>query len=493
MGGRYDIYEDIARRTGGDIYVGVVGPVRTGKSTFITKFMETLVIPVIKDKNLKQRTVDELPQSAAGKTIMTTQPKFVPSNAVKILLKDKVSMKVRMLDCVGYLVDGVMGHMEGDMPRLVKTPWSSADMPFEQAAEIGTQKVIKEHSTIGILITTDGSIADIPRHSYVTSEERVVAELKELNKPFIVILNSKEPKGSSCQKTRDALEERYQVPVLAVDIANMGMEEINLIFEKVLFEFPIKNIDISLPTWMSALDKDNKLINDLLLNILDKTKNYRIMKHHSDLLESYDMDDNFEKPEIKEVLPGTGKVVYSINAKQELFLKILSIEAGMEIKDDFTLMGYIRALSKSKLSYDRIKDALLEAESKGYGVVTPTMGDMSLEEPQIVRQGSKFGVRLKASAPSWHILKVDINTEVSPIVGTEQQSEELVKYLLSEFENDPKGIWETNMFGKSLNMLVKEGLTNKLHAMPNDAQEKMRRTIGRIVNEGKGGMICILL
>lgn len=493
MGSRYEIYKDIAKRTGGDIYVGVVGPVRTGKSTFITKFMETLVIPAISDKNLKQRTIDELPQSAAGKTIMTTQPKFVPSNAVKITLKDKISLNVRMLDCVGYLVDGAMGHMESDKPRLVKTPWSNNDMPFEKAAEIGTQKVIQEHSTIGILLTTDGTIAEIPRHNYIAAEERVVKELKELNKPFMVILNSKEPTGDNCQKTRQALEEKYKVPVLAIDVANMSMENINEIFEKILFEFPIKNIDICLPSWMSALARDNKIINEMMTSILEMTKDYKKMKDYSGFMENFTANENFDKPEINEILPGSGKIIYSIKVKQELFFKVLSAEAGFEICDDFTLMGYIKALSKAKIEYDKLKAALTDVQEKGYGVVTPTMDDMSLEEPQIVKQGSRFGVRLRASAPSLHIMRVDINTEVSPIVGTEQQSEELVKYLLSEFENDPKGIWETNMFGKSLHMLVKEGLTNKLHAMPSDAQNKMRKTLGRIVNEGKGGMICILL
>ena len=490
MSGKYDIYKDIAKRCGGDIYIGVVGPVRAGKSTFIRRFMESLVIPSIADKNLKQRTIDELPQSADGKTIMTTQPKFVPSNAVKITLKEKINLNIRMIDCVGYLVDGAIGHLENDKPRLVKTPWSDKELPFEKAAEIGTQKVITEHSTIGIVMTTDGTIADIPRHSYISAEERVVKELKQCNKPFVIVLNSKEPSSSDCQKIKTALEEKYQIPVLALDALQMELGDISTILEKVLYEFPVKNIDISLPAWMSALSKDNKIIDIMLKDILAQTKAFSRMKDCKELVIN---DDSFEKPELSEILPGFGKVVYKITPNQQLYFKVLSAEAGFEITDDFTLMGYIKALSRAKFEYDKLKIALFDVDEKGYGVVTPTMDDMKLEEPQIVKQGSRFGVRLRASAPSLHIMKVDINTEVSPIVGTEQQSEDLVKYLLAEFENDPKGIWQTNMFGKSLHNLVKENLSGKLHNMPATAQKKMRRTLQRIVNEGKGGILCILL
>lgn len=490
---KYDIYQTIAERTGGDIYVGVVGPVRTGKSTFIQKFMETLVIPRITDPHEKQRALDEMPQSADGKTIMTTQPKFVPSQAVSIELRDHVEVKVRMLDCVGYLVEGAKGHLEGEQQRMVRTPWSDEELPFEKAAEIGTQKVIKDHSTIGILITSDGTVTDIERKSYIPAEERVVRELKEYNKPFVILLNSKDPNGKQCENMRLSLEEKYEIPVIAVNVAELNLDRINGILERILFEFPLKKLDLRLPEWMRALPCDHPIMKALAERLKSDEIRMDKMKDCEKFVDRFSCEEYFDSPVMQQILLGEGRAVYRLEAKEGLFNSILSQIAGEEIADDYALMNFVQRLAKAGAEYDKLKQALAEVKENGYGVVTPGLDEMSLEEPQIVRQGSKFGVRLKASAPSLHIMRVDINTEVSPIVGTEQQSEELVKYLLSEFENDPKGIWETNMFGKSLHALVKEGLANKLHAMPVDAQNKMRKTLGRIVNEGKGGMICILL
>ena len=489
----YEIYRDIAGRTNGDIYIGVVGPVRTGKSTFISKFMQTLVLPNITDKNVRERTLDELPQSAAGRTVMTTQPKFVPANGVTVNLSDNIRFQVRMLDCVGYLVDGAMGATEAEKPRMVRTPWSEKEMPFEQAAEIGTQKVISEHSTIGIVMTTDGSISDIPRASYIQAEERVIRELKSLNKPFIVIMNSANPAGEECQKLASAIGERYDVPVLPLDVKNIDETGIEDILKTVLYEFPLKVIDFELPAWMKAISKDNPLIAGLLEEIRDQCGSVCKMRDYAKLENMTFSNEKFFKPQNVSILPGEGRFKFKIDVDSKLFYDMLSVEAGCEIQDDFRLLSYVREVQEAKKQYDKLKVALDSVMETGYGVVNPTLDEMKLEEPEIVKSGGRFGVRLKASAPSLHIMKVDIKTEVSPIVGTEQQSEELVKYLLSEFENDPKGIWETNMFGKSLHMLVKEGLSNKLNAMPADTQVKMRRTLGRIINEGKGGMICILL
>lgn len=489
----FDIYKDISERTGGDIYVGVVGPVRAGKSTFITNFMEKLVMPSITAKHTRERMQDELPQSANGRTIMTTQPKFVPGEAVPITLADDVNVKVRLVDCVGYMVDGANGHMDGEKPRMVKTPWSDDEIPFTQAADIGTDKVIRDHSTIGIVMTTDGSIAtELPRSAYVGAEERVVDELKKLGKPFIVVLNSTVPESAETVKLAAALKDKYDTPVLPMDVLHLSDADITALFERILFEFPLRDVEIKINKWLQALPFDDGIIESLVSSVALAAAEMNKMADYKKPVENLE-SELFTNPQVDTVELGKGKVVYSINAKPELFYRALSEQCGAEITDDFALMSHIKELVHAKKEYDKLSAALEEVKRTGYGVVTPTMDEMTLEEPQIVKQGTRFGVKLRASAPSLHIMQVDINTEVSPIVGTEQQSEELVKYLLSEFETDPKGIWETNMFGKSLHMLVNEGLNNKLSAMPDDTQKKMRKTLSRIINEGKGGVICILL
>lgn len=489
-----DIYKDISERTGGDIYIGVVGPVRAGKSTFITAFMEKLVLGNVSDEYERERMTDELPQSASGKTIMTTQPKFVPGEAARVRLADNIEVNVRLVDCVGYMVDGAAGHLDGEKPRMVRTPWSEEEIPFTEAAEIGTKKVITEHSTVGVVMTSDGSIAtELPRSAYVPAEERAVNELKSLGKPFVIVVNSTMPASAETVKLAESLTEKYGATAVPMDVLHLSEQDIVNLFEKLLMEFPLRRIDFRITKWLQALPADNAIIADLKDKICAKAAGMSRMRDYVSALDMTEGSEYFSGISAEKIDLGTGTVTFSVQAKDDLFYKALSAECGETIADEFALMSIMKQLVFAKKEYDKLAAALQEVRETGYGVVTPSLDEMTLEEPEIVRQGSRFGVRLKASAPSLHIMQVDIEAEVSPIVGTEQQSEEMVRSLLSEFETDPKGIWETNMFGKSLHMLVNEGLNNKLNAMPPDAQKKMRRTLSRIVNEGKGGVLCILL
>ena len=489
----YNLYKDISERTGGDIYIGVVGPVRTGKSTFIKRFMDMLVLPNLDDTHEKERLVDELPQSSAGKTIMTTQPKFVPNEAVTIQINDEAEMKVRMVDCVGYMVDGAMGHLEDDAPRMVTTPWFDHDIPFEEAAETGTKKVITEHSTIGIVMTTDGSITEIPRSSYIQAEERVIRELSELGKPFIIILNSANPQNEDTVTLRNAMEEKYKVPVVLMDIMRLSENDINAMLESLLYEFPIKEININMPGWARALSPDHWLMEEVLTGVSGSMGSLEKVRDYHGLVETMKQLDDVKDASVTSILLGEGSIRIWMDFPEPLFYKILGDECGYPIDDDYHLVSIVKDLVGAKKEYDRLAAALKSVKETGYGLVAPSVEEMSLEEPEMVKQGSRFGVRLKASAPSLHLIRVDIETEVSPIVGTEKQSEELVKYLLSEFENDPAKIWNTDIFGKSLHELVKEGLSGKLTHMPEDARIKIQETLQRIINEGSGGLICILL
>lgn len=489
----YNLYKDISERTGGDIYIGVVGPVRTGKSTFIKRFMDMLVLPNLDDTHEKERVVDELPQSSAGKTIMTTQPKFVPNEAVRIKINDEAEMKVRMVDSVGYMVDGAMGHLENDAPRMVTTPWFDYDIPFEEAAETGTRKVITEHSTIGIVMTTDGSITEIPRSSYIQAEERVINELAALGKPYIIILNSANPQNQDTISLRNAMEEKYGVPVVLMDIMRLSEHDINAMLENLLYEFPLKEINMDMPGWARALSPDHWLMTEVFDGISGTLNNLEKVKDYHSLIEAMKALDDVTNASVVNIMLGEGSINIRLEFPEELFYKILGDECGYPIEDDYHLVSIVKDLVTAKKEYDRMASALKSVRDTGYGIVPPVLDDMALEEPEMVRQGSRFGVRLKASAPSLHLIRVDIETEVSPIVGTEKQSEELVQYLLAEFENDPAKIWETDIFGKSLHDLVKEGLSGKLSNMPEDAQVKIQETLQRIINEGSGGLICILL
>ena len=487
------LYQDIKSRTDGDIYIGVVGPVRTGKSTFIKNFMDLLVIPNIENEYKKERALDELPQSAAGRTIMTTEPKFIPNEAIEITLGDNIRFKTRLGDCVGYLVNNAIGYLENDVPRMVKTPWSEEEIPFETAAELGTKKVISEHSTIGILVTTDGSITDIPREDYISAEERVVSELKELNKPFVIVLNTDDPSSDYSQKLATKLEEKYSVSVLPTDCSNLSIDNINDIFGRLLYEFPIEQMNINLPKWVDALSDEHWLKQQLYTDIKGAFSNISVLKQVDESISSIKNTDIITSTALNEINLGNGNVTISISLNDSLFYQILTEMTGVTVENEGDLFSTMTSLAYTKREYDKIAYALEEVKAKGYGIVTPSMDDLILDEPEMVKQGSRFGVKLKAKAPSIHMIRADITTEVSPIVGSEKQSEELVTYLLSEFETDPKKIWESNIFGKSLHELVNEGLQNKLYRMPEDAQLKLQETLERIVNEGSGGLICIIL
>ena len=487
------LYEDIAKRTDGDIYIGVVGPVRTGKSTFIKNFMDLLVIPNIDNEYKKERAQDELPQSAAGKTIMTTEPKFVPNEAIEISIDDTLKLKTRLVDCVGYLIPNSIGATENEQPRMVKTPWYNDEIPFEQAAEIGTKKVIEEHSTIGILITTDGSISDISRDDYVKAEERVVFELKSINKPFVVLLNSKYPNIQETINLSKELSKKYNCTVIPVDCLNLTLNDITNIFSNILYEFPVSQINFKIPAWINGLDLNHELKIKLFSDIKDSFGNIKLLREISNSVKNISQSDIISEITIDNIILGNGNVNISLVLNDNLFYNILTEITGVQIENEGDLFSIISNLSKTKNRYEKIAYALEEVDRKGYGIVTPSIDELILDEPEIVKQGSRFGVKLKATAPSLHIIKANIETEVSPIVGSEKQSEELVNYLLSEFENDPKKIWESNIFGKSLHSLVNEGLQTKLLKMPEEAQIKLQETLERIINEGSGGLICIIL
>lgn len=491
--GEFNVYKDIATRCDGNIYIGVIGPVRTGKSTFIKRFMDTLVIPNIDNAFQRERTRDELPQSAAGKTIMTTEPKFIPNDAAEITLSDNTRFKVRMIDCVGYIVSSAMGHIENDNPRMVKTPWSENEIPFAEAAEIGTKKVITDHSTIGIIVTTDGSIADIERADYIEAENRSIAELKQIGKPFIVLVNSSNPDGGPAKAVKEEIEKRHGVSVMTANCQQLTADDINDILESVLLEFPIKEISVNIPDWIEVLSQEHHLKKDVYGCVIASVDNVSKLSDFKAITQRLDESEIISDVKITGICPGDGTVNITVSTDDDLFYKTLGEESGFEIKGRDTLISLMYELAEIKKKYDKVSYALNEVRETGYGIVSPSIDELSLEEPEIVKQGNRFGVRLRASAPSIHMIRADIETEVSPIVGTEKQSEELVHYLLKEFEIDPKSIWETNIFGKSLHELVNEGLHNKLYRMPEDAQYKLQETLQKIINEGSGGLICIIL
>ncbi len=488
-----DIYSDIAQRTDGDIYIGVVGPVRTGKSTFIKKFMETLVIPNIKSDFKRERAIDELPQSAGGKTIMTTEPKFIPEDAVEVEIGENSTLNVRMIDCVGYIVPSALGYIEDEMPRMVMTPWFDEEIPFNMAAEIGTQKVIEEHSTIGLVVTTDGSISDIPRSEYMEAEERVVNELQQIKKPFIMIMNCTSPETEEVRKLCEQLSCRYGTSVIPINCLKLDEETIKKIITEVLMAFPIKEINIEMARWINGLGHEHWLRSKMYDLIRDSAVGISKVRDASSMLDKLQNCEEVSSAIINRTDLGKGNVTVQICVKENLFYKILGEATGMEIEDESDLLPLLVELDSTRKKYNKIAAALEEVDATGYGIVMPDMDELSLEEPKIIKQGGKYGVKLKASAPSLHIMKTNINTIVSPIVGSEKQSEDLVMYLMQEFEENPTKIWESNIFGKSLHELVNEGLHGKLIKMPAEARMKLQETLERIINEGCSGLICFIL
>lgn len=488
-----NLYESIAKRTNGDIYIGVVGPVRTGKSTFIKNFMDLLVIPNIDNEYQKERTLDELPQSGSGRTIMTTEPKFIPNEAIPITLNKNVKFNARFVDCVGYLVNNAIGYMEDDIPRMVKTPWSDEEIPFEKAAEIGTKKVIEDHSTVGILVTTDGSFSGITREDYVSAEERACKELTSLNKPYVIVLNTTSPESDQTIALSKSLEEKYNVSVIPIDCANLTLDDVSTIFEKLLYEFPTSEIDINYPDWINALDSNHWLKKEIIKEIKANFREIKLIKNVVKITNTMTSTDIIRNANIYEINLGSGIVSINLEVNSNLFYNILTEICGKPVNNEYDLFSSFVNFSKIKKEYMKIEPALNDVKRKGYGIITPGIDDLILDEPEMVKQGSKYGVKLKAKAPSIHLIKTEVETEISPIVGSEKQSEDLVKYLLSQFENDPKKIWESNIFGRSLHELVNEGLQNKLQYMPEEAQVKLQQTLEKIVNEGSGGLICIIL
>ena len=489
----YDLYRDISERTQGDVYIGIVGPVRTGKSTFIKRFMEKLVIPGIENAHIRARAQDELPQSGSGRTIMTTKPAFVPNEAVEIALPGENRVRIRLIDSVVYLVDGALGTQEGEALRMVQTPWREEAIPFEQAAEIGTRKVIGEHSTIGLVVTTDGSVTELPRSAYVPVEARVIRELKALDKPFAVILNTQSPGDGRTQTLRRSMEDEYGVPVIALNVAQLEEDDIRQVLGQVLGQFPMVSVTIQTPEWLGALDSEHWLMKSLTDTLTEAAPPSLRMGDTDSFIRAVEENPHVDGATVKSIGQGSGEVSLQLALQDGLFNQILAEQCGTEIRSDAHLLSLLCELVAAKKEYDHVASALRSVRETGYGLVPPLVEEMTLQEPEIVRQGGRFGVRLRASAPSLHMIRVDIETEICPVVGTEQQSEEMIRYLMEGFEQDPQKLWQSNLFGKPLSELVREGLSNKLMHMPEDTQLKVAQTLGKIINEGTGGMICILL
>ena len=488
-----NIYRDIAARTDGAFMLGVVGPVRTGKSTFIKRFMEKLVIPQIDNTYMKERAKDELPQSGSGKTIMTAEPKFVPENPVNISLAGNTELAVRLVDCVGYMVDGAAGQFEDGEERMVTTPWFDHEISMTEAAEKGTYKVITEHSTIGIVITTDGSICDIPREKYLVPEERVINELKEIGKPFIVLLNCIDPESEQAAETAREISENYGVRCLRVNCLKLEEAGIACIIRSVLEEFPLKSMGLFLPEWLEALPGDNTLREEIFGNILDSCDGVCKIKDCYDSVGKLAQCENISEVTISKSDLGSGNVEVNVCLPRTLYYKTISEQTGIQVNNDGDLISTLAEMSTVKQDYDKLRSALEDVRTKGYGVVMPDSSQMQLEEPQIVRQGGKYSVKLKANAPAIHMMMTNIETEVTPAIGGETASEDIINFLLQGFDGDVNRIWQSNIFGKSLYDIAEEGLTSKIESLPQSAKDKIQETLQRIINEGSGGLICILL
>ncbi len=488
-----DVLNNLVERTGGDIYLGIVGPVRTGKSTFIRKFMEIFVLPEIEDSLTLERVRDELPQGSGGKTIMTTEPKFVPDEAVEILVNDQIAMRVRLVDCVGYTVEGAAGYEDDEGPRMVSTPWFDYDIPFQEAAELGTRKVISDHSTIGLVMTTDGTITEIPRESYREAEERVIGELKELGKPFVVLVNSAHPEGDDAYLLKEELAAVHNVPVITLNCLELKREDLAAILEEALYEFPVRDVTVKVPPWVEILEREHWLRNNFDESIHENISEVTRVREVNGLVAKFKEYAFIEGAVLNKIDPGKGEAEIELTTPPGMFEQILTEYCGEEIVGDADILRVVRDYSVAKKEYDKLAEALYQVKETGYGIVPPVLEEMMLDQPEIIRQGGRFGVRLRASAPSLHIVRVDVRSEFTPIVGSEKQSEELAGYLLGEFEENPEKLWESQIFGKSLHELVQDGITGKLGNMPFSAQEKLQETLEKIINEGSGGLIAIIL
>lgn len=487
----YDVYKDINKRTNGEIYLAVVGPVRTGKSTFIKRFMDLMVIPEIKDENVKERTLDELPQSATGTTIMTTEPKFIPKEAAKIEISPETVVSVRLIDCVGYMVKGATGHVENDVERMVKTPWFDYDIPFTKAAEIGTKKVINEHSTIGVVITTDGSIGDIERENYVEPEERTINQLKSLGKPFVVLLNSQKPFAKETIQLAEEIGQKNDVTVLPINCAQLKREEIHKILETVLYEFPISTISFRIPKWVEMLDEEHyfkKNIIDSIKSIILRMKKVKDTKEIKNIMSDYIKQSRIDKTDLS-----NGNIDVNLVMDDNHYYNVLSDLTGTEINNEYNLIHALKNYAILKDEYSKIEDAMTNVNFKGYGVVTPSKEEIILEEPEIIKNGNKFGIKIKAKAPSIHMIKTEVLTEIAPIVGNEEQAKDLIEYIKENGEKSENGIFETNIFGKSIEQIVEEGIRNKLEKLSDETQDKLKSTLEKITNESNGGVICIII
>lgn len=487
------IYEDIARRTNGDIYLGVVGPVRTGKSTFIKRYMETLVIPGIEDVYRRERAKDELPQSGSGRTIMTAEPKFIPEEAAQITLDDGSSASLRLIDCVGYMIPGAEGLYENGQDRMVSTPWYDYEIPMSQAAEEGTRKVIADHSTIGLVVTADGSFGEIPRESFLAAEERTVQELRLIGKPFAVVLNSSHPTAAETIQCADELSEKYGVPCIPLNCQELTASDIDGVMREILYQFPAVSLSLWLPSWAEALDINSELKKKLCGLLLDAGSRMHTLRDVYSSIESLNENEIIRDARIESAQPGTGSISAVIDLENKLYYETVSEQSGYEIRDDGDLMDLLRSLRAVKSEYDHVHEALAQARETGYGVIMPEPEEMTLEEPQIVSRGGRYSVRLKASAPAIHLLQTQVETEVSPAVGGEKASQEIISFLLQGFDGDINKIWESNIFGKSLYDIAEEGLTAKLTRIPPNIRNRLRNTVQRLVNDGGYGLICIIL
>ncbi|MCI8292805.1 MAG: stage IV sporulation protein A [Hespellia sp.] len=487
----FQVYKDMRARTNGEIYIGVVGPVRTGKSTFIKRFMDLLVLPNLTDENVKARTRDELPQSASGTTIMTTEPKFIPKEAAAIRLSEDVEVKIKLIDCVGYMVEGASGHIENDTERQVKTPWFDYEIPFTKAAAIGTQKVIHEHSTLGIVVTTDGTIGELERESYIPAEEKTIQELQSIGKPFVVLLNSLKPYNQETKALAEEMAENYRVPVIPINCEQMHTEDIHDIMRQMLFEFPVSEVEFYIPKWVEMLSREHPVKKDLLLEvrkIMEDLKDIRSVTKEIPEPES----EYIEKAAVEKIEMDTGRIRMRMDFVQKYYYQVLSELTGISMKGEYELIAAMQQLAVMKAEYTQIKDAFADVKMKGYGVVSPRKEEIVVEEPALIKQGNKYGVKIHSKAPSIHMIRANIENEIAPIVGNEQQANDLIQYIKDASET-PEGIWGTNIFGKSIEDMVLDGMENKIRQINDESQVKLQDTMQKIVNDSNGGLVCIII